>query len=51
MPLLVTDSFGRLHALWSQKFPSTVTTVPANANEQEVDILHMIRTISDESTK
>jgi hypothetical protein len=46
MPLLVTDSYGRLHALWSQKFPATVV----GTNEQEVDVMHLIRTISSDDS-
>jgi hypothetical protein len=46
MPLLLTDSYGRLHALWSHKFTATV----AGTNEQEVDILHRIRTIDTSTT-
>lgn len=48
MPVLLTDSYGRLHALWSHKFPDNSSV--ATTNEQEVDILHLIRTISKSTT-
>jgi hypothetical protein len=43
-PIILSDSLGRLHALWSQKFDFTVV----GTNKQEVDIMHLIRTIADQ---
>jgi hypothetical protein len=43
-PIVLSDSLGRLHAIWSQKFASTVV----GTNEEEVDVMHLIRTIKKE---
>ncbi|MBC7543585.1 MAG: exo-alpha-sialidase [Candidatus Sericytochromatia bacterium] len=45
MPKLVTDSMGRLHAFWSHKFSAL-----GSANEQDTDVLHLIRKMGATTT-